>query len=133
MLIETLGRDFAGVLGSDCFSAYLKYMRVCSVTLQLCLAHLIREVKFLSEHPDAATAAYGGRFLAALKELFGVIHRRGEMTPRGFRRELGKAIASELNPLFKIHDLVVVDSLPRTASNKLMRRELRAGYGKKRA
>jgi acetyl-CoA synthetase len=49
------------------------------------------------------------------------------------RRELGKAIATELNPLFKIHDLVVVDSLPRTASNKLMRRELRTGYGKKRA
>jgi len=45
-------------------------------------------------------------------------------------RELGKTLAKELNPLFKIHDLVVVDSLPRTASNKLMRRELRARYGK---
>jgi acetyl-CoA synthetase len=44
------------------------------------------------------------------------------------QRELGKAIAKELNPLFKIHDLVVVDSLPRTASNKLMRRELRRRY-----
>ena len=28
----------------------------------------------------------------------------------------------ELNPLFKIHDLVIVEALPRTASNKLMRR-----------
>lgn len=91
VLIETLGEQFAGVLGSDCFSAYFKYMRVCSVTLQLCLAHLIREVKFLSEHPDAATAAYGGRFLAALKELFGVIHRREEMTTRGFARRLRAA------------------------------------------
>jgi len=44
------------------------------------------------------------------------------------RKELGKSIASELNPLFKIHDLVVVESLPRTASNKLMRRELRRQY-----
>ena len=43
-------------------------------------------------------------------------------------RELGKTLAKELNPLFKIHDLVVVDSLPRTASNKLMRRKLRAQY-----
>ncbi len=41
---------------------------------------------------------------------------------------LGKRIARELNPLFKIHDLVVVDSLPRTASNKLMRRTLRDRY-----
>ena len=44
------------------------------------------------------------------------------------RKELGKSIASNLNPLFKIHDLVVVESLPRNASNKLMRRELRARY-----
>ena len=43
-------------------------------------------------------------------------------------RDLGKTLAKELNPLFKIHDLVVVDSLPRTASNKLMRRELRRQY-----
>jgi acetyl-CoA synthetase len=43
-------------------------------------------------------------------------------------RDLGKTLAKELNPLFKIDDLVVVDSLPRTASNKLMRRELRARY-----
>ncbi len=42
--------------------------------------------------------------------------------------DLGKTLATELNPLFKIHDLVVVDALPRTASNKLMRRELRARY-----
>jgi acetyl-CoA synthetase len=42
--------------------------------------------------------------------------------------ELRRRIAGELNPLFKIHDLVIVDSLPRTASNKLMRRKLRAAY-----
>lgn len=35
------------------------------------------------------------------------------------------AIKRDLNPLFKIHDLVVLDALPRTASNKVMRRELR--------
>jgi len=44
------------------------------------------------------------------------------------RRELGRHIAAELNPLFKIHDLVVTDGLPRTASNKLMRRTLRDQY-----
>jgi acetyl-CoA synthetase len=44
------------------------------------------------------------------------------------RRELGSLIAAKLNPLFKLHDLVVIDSLPRTPSNKVMRRELRARY-----
>jgi len=44
------------------------------------------------------------------------------------QNELGTTISRDLNPLFKIHDLVIVDKLPRTASNKLMRRELRAEY-----
>jgi acetyl-CoA synthetase len=40
------------------------------------------------------------------------------------------AIKQQLNPLFKVHDLVRVDRLPRTASNKVMRRELRGQYKK---
>ena len=39
-----------------------------------------------------------------------------------------KAIKERLNPLFKIEDLVLVDRLPRTASNKVMRRKLREMY-----
>ncbi len=38
------------------------------------------------------------------------------------------AIKRDLNPLFKIHDVVLVAALPRTASNKVMRRELRQQY-----
>lgn len=44
------------------------------------------------------------------------------------RRELSRRIRENLNPLFKIHDIVTVDALPRTASHKVMRRELRARY-----
>jgi len=36
-----------------------------------------------------------------------------------------QVIKQELNPLFKIHDLVLVGSLPRTASNKIGRKSLR--------
>lgn len=36
-----------------------------------------------------------------------------------------QAIKRELNPLFKIHDVVLLDALPRTASNKVIRRALR--------
>jgi acetyl-CoA synthetase len=52
------------------------------------------------------------------------------------REELKAALQStikrDLNPLFKIHDLVLVEALPRTASNKVMRRELRAQYATSR-
>lgn len=39
-----------------------------------------------------------------------------------------KSIKANLNPLFGISDVVVTDSLPRTASNKVMRRLLRDKY-----
>ena len=41
---------------------------------------------------------------------------------------LQAAIKQHLNPLFKISDLEIVEALPRTASNKVMRRMLRAQY-----
>ncbi len=45
--------------------------------------------------------------------------------PAGLSRELQAILAGELNPLFKIRDLVIVDHLPLNASNKLSRRALR--------
>lgn len=39
-----------------------------------------------------------------------------------------KRIRQQLNPLFKVTDLVKIDILPRTASNKVMRRKLRDAY-----
>ncbi len=44
------------------------------------------------------------------------------------RRLFQEAIRGRLNPLFKVHDVVLVEALPRTASSKIMRRKLRAGY-----
>lgn len=46
-LYELLGHDFAGVIGSDHFSAYLKYVRENpKAEHAFCWAHLIREVRF---------------------------------------------------------------------------------------
>ena len=41
-----------------------------------------------------------------------------------------KEVINMLNPLFKVSDLVKIDTLPRTASNKVMRRNLRENYKK---
>lgn len=48
--------------------------------------------------------------------------------PKHLRRELGVALRTHHSSLFKIHDVVLVDALPRTPSNKVMRRLLRARY-----
>jgi transposase len=97
VLIDMLGEEFNGVLGCDYFSAYRKYMREFSVELQFCLAHLIRDVKFLIDLPDKRTQVYGERLLDSLRELFGIIHRRETMTPRGFQRALEKARTDVIN------------------------------------
>jgi transposase len=79
VLIDVLGKEFAGVLGCDCFSAYRRYMREFDVTLQFCLAHLIRDVKFLMTLPGKKEQAYGTALRDALRTLFRVIHQRGQM------------------------------------------------------
>ena len=88
VLLEVLGDEFDGVLGCDYFSAYRRYLRECDVVVQFCLAHLIRDVKFLTTLPDARDRAYGERLREGLRRLFGVIHQRDQVGPRVFRRQL---------------------------------------------
>lgn len=92
VLVATLGKEFDGILGCDYFSAYHKYMRDFGVVLQFCLAHLIRDVKFLVEHPYKKNQAYGQLLLEDLRRLFSVIHRReGYASPENFQRALEEA------------------------------------------
>jgi transposase len=88
VLIAVLGTEFNGVLGCDYFSAYRRYLREFDVRLQFCLAHLIRDVKYLTTLPDPRDRAYGERLREALRELFGVIHRRDQMSAADFQRRL---------------------------------------------
>jgi transposase len=91
VLVEALGTEFKGVLGCDYFSAYRKYMRKFGVRAQFCLAHLIRDVKFLLTLPGREDQAYGQRLRATLRQLFAVIHGRQTLTAAGFQQALEAA------------------------------------------
>jgi transposase len=91
VLMDILGTEFQGVLGCDYFSAYRRYLRECSVRLQFCLAHLIRDVKFLTTLPDARDRRYGEDLRLALKELFDVFHQRERLDPGVFAARLEAA------------------------------------------
>ena len=58
VLVAILGEAFEGILGCDYFSAYRKYRGDFNTSLQFCLAHLIRDVKFLITLPEASVVAY---------------------------------------------------------------------------
>lgn len=91
VLIEVLGKEFNGVLGCDYFSAYRKYMKDFNIIVQFCLAHLIRDIRFLINFPDAATRVYGEKLLEGVKELFKVIHEHEEMSEEAFKSALEQA------------------------------------------
>jgi len=91
VLIDVLGKEFNGVLGCDYFTAYRKYMKDFNVTMQFCIAHIIRDIKFLESLPDEATKAYGKNLLNEVKNMFKIIHERDEnMTEENFSKSLEK-------------------------------------------
>jgi transposase len=91
VLIKVLGTEFDGVLGCDYFSSYQSYMKRFDVTIQFCLAHLIRDVKFLTTLPDRRDRAYGERLREALRHLFELIHRRECFSAQEFQSRLDLA------------------------------------------
>ena len=97
VLVEVLGREFEGVLGCDYFSAYRKYMGEFDVRVQFRLAHLTRDVKFLTTLQDRATQRYAERLLDRLRRLFQVIHRRDTMPEDRFQRALQRAHHGEFS------------------------------------
>lgn len=91
VLIDVLGKEFNGVLGCDYFSAYRKYMKDFNVSIQFCIAHLIRDIRFLTTLTDAETRDYGQKLLGEVKNMFKLIHERDSMTPQTFTTALEHA------------------------------------------
>ena len=52
VLVEMLGRNSTGCWAATISRPIDKYMTECGVAVQFCLAHLIRDVKFLTTLPD---------------------------------------------------------------------------------
>jgi transposase len=99
VLVTMLGEEFDGILGCDYFSAYRKYMKDFGVLVQFCLAHLLRDVRFLVEHPNTRNQAYGRRVLERLRALFAIIHSRAKYTDKAFQIHLqnaGDELAAEV-------------------------------------
>ena len=73
VLEEILGKTYGGMIVSDFFSAYVKY---ASALQQFCLAHLIRDIKFLTTLPDKRDQTFGEALLTQFRKLFHFWHQR---------------------------------------------------------
>jgi transposase len=88
VLKAILTQTFGGVVGSDYFSAYHKYMSDCGVLVQFCWAHLIRDIRFLAEHSHRSLQIWGNKLLPWVRKLFDTWHRAGQMTAARFARAM---------------------------------------------
>jgi len=86
VLRDILTEAFGGVIGCDFFSAYRKFMRNAPVTVQFCMAHLIREIRFLIKQPDKVLARWGRKLLACMRALFKAIHGRERLGDAAYLR-----------------------------------------------
>ena len=94
-------------------------IKVSSVEIE----RVLNMVPDIRETAAVAVAPPGGG--PSLLWIFAVLHDDGRQDAGDLQSQLQQAIRTHLNPLFKISALTAIESLPRTASHKIMRRLLR--------
>ena len=113
VLEEMLGKDFTGIIGADYWGAYRKYARLFDVRMQYCMAHLIRDIRFLAEHKVRKLSRWGSELLEWLKKLFDTLHRRDKLTAKGFIRSMERIKAGFLKRMRRPPDHKLAKKLAR--------------------
>lgn len=86
------------------------------------IERVLQPVEGVSETAAIAVAPGGG---PSQLVVYVVVAQGSTQDKTTMLANMQAAIRRDLNPLFKIHELVFIDALPRTTSNKVMRRVLR--------
>lgn len=104
----------------DCMS--LGGVKVSSAEIERCLmkSEEVRDVAAIAIDPKE-----GG---PSNLVVYIVLKNNFNIDKESLKKDLQMLVRNHLNPLFKIHDVVIIENLPRTASNKVMRRILRNKY-----
>jgi len=121
--VERLGGGYYRVNGRVDDTMNLSGIKVSSVEIEQTLNSVsgMRETAAIAVSP-----AEGG---PSRLVIYAVLLPGTNVEKKTLKISLQAAIKQHLNPLFKIYKVVIVDVLPRTASNKVMRRVLRERYG----
>lgn len=120
--VERLGGGYYRIHGRVDDTMNLSGVKVSSAEIEQTLNSVsgIRETAAIAVSPPEGGP---GRLV-----IYAVLLPETNVTKISLKISLQTAIKQHLNPLFKIYDVVIVNSLPRTASNKVMRRVLREEY-----
>ncbi|HEY5596997.1 MAG TPA: IS66 family transposase [Candidatus Bipolaricaulota bacterium] len=85
VVVEVLGREFAGVLVSDCFTAY-DAQALSGWLKQKCLAHLLHELAQLERDKSRAAVRLPRALLSVLREALQLKAQQSQLSPGQFQR-----------------------------------------------
>ena len=116
--MQDLGDGYWCALGRADDTMNLNGIKVSSAEIEEVLKFIlgVREVAAIAVSPDQ-----GPSWLV----IYAARSDDHQVAKIDLLQSMQQAIKRELNPLFKIHDLVLIEALPRTSSNKVIRRALR--------
>ena len=86
VLIDILGSDFGGIMVCDYFSANKKFIKDNKIPVQYCLAHLIRDIRFLATLAYRNVQRWADGLLGILGKLFKLWRTRRQQHPGRYRR-----------------------------------------------
>lgn len=86
---------------------------------------VVNELQFVKESVAVAVAPKGG---GPNDLIVFYVENASKLTLEEKLVQIKKQVKKQLNPLFKVSDIVIIEEIPRTASNKVMRRKLRDLY-----
>lgn len=113
VLIDMLGECFKGIIGCDYYGSYRKYNRLFNALMQYCMAHLVREIRFLAEHSNRMLARWGKKLLEWLKKMFDTLHNSHRYSEKGYERKMEKIKQSFLKQVRRSPDHKLAKKLAR--------------------
>lgn len=119
--LETLDNNYYKAQGRTDDAMNLGGIKVSSIQIET----VINKLDFIKECAAVAVSSKGGG--PSILVVY-YVEKTTEFTEEERLKMCKNVIRKQLNPLFKVSDLIKIDILPRTASGKVMRKNLRKIY-----
>ena len=118
VLFDVLGEAYGGVIGCDYWGAYRKFARLSDTLIQFCMAHLIREIRFLAEHTNKSLIRWGNQLLDWLRKLFKALNQSDSYTNNGFANRMKQIKDGFLGKIRRPPDQPLANKLARRFKGK---------------
>jgi len=91
---------------------YKKFKRISKARLQLCWAHLIREVKFIAEQANKEVSSWGKSLLEQIRKMFLTYHRFNDKSSGNLQRKMHSCKESILTvALYQVPERMIAKTL----------------------